>query len=138
MKEFPLLDPSKPYQLSRQQLMEPSWDLPRAREIGSMRALCRGISASSAALSVGIVPFGQGSMVHANTAEHIIMGLEGKECFEVAGVEYDVGPFDLLFIPARARYRHYNKHDRETRFVSVLGKTDVWPPSGIYDDVDII
>ena len=120
--------------LRRRDFMEVSWGLPQAGEVGFVRGLSRGLQASTGSVSWVTLPFGQGTPVHGNTAEHVIVALEGQVEFRLGGEAIELAPMDSLFIPANYMYSYHNVGPDLVRFFSILFMYDVWPAAGIYND----
>lgn len=124
----------EPFLLPRRRFTQVSWGLPRANEAGFMRALGRGIRGTSTAVDWVVLPFGQGTPMHSNRAEHIIIVLQGSIEFRFIDKESaEMEPLDSLFIPANHPYAYANTGLSEVRFISVLGKHSEWPGQGNYD-----
>lgn len=113
-------------------LVETDWSLPRAKEAGYMRTVCRGFMGSGACLGVGVMPLGQRSPLHTPNSEHLILGLTGQLTWRIEGEDYVTNPMDLLFIGANREYEYWNSGFEEARFVDVNGRSEQWPHGSSY------
>jgi quercetin dioxygenase-like cupin family protein len=113
---------------------QPSWGLPKADEVGYIRARCNGMEGTGFSAAVVYMPFGQNTPVHANTGEHIIFQLDGLVEFRMQGESWPLEPLDMLFIPANVAYSYHNIGRTTASFISIIGRTDDWPPAATYYD----
>lgn len=120
------------FMVASSDLAEIQWDLPLAATAGHMRAIARGVRGASCSVGIGVLPVGQRSPVHSSSAEHLLLGLDGLIVFRVGEDEFELGPMDLLFIPAGPQYEYRNAGFTQASFVDVLGRVDEWPPSATY------
>jgi hypothetical protein len=121
------------YRMSARDLLRTDWDLPRAKEPGFTRTVCRGYMGSGASLAIGVMLAGQRSPQHDSTGEHLLLGLEGEIVWEVEGFgELVMKPMDLIFIGADKSYHYWNSGLETARFVDVIGRVDAWPHSAAY------
>jgi mannose-6-phosphate isomerase-like protein (cupin superfamily) len=126
-------DVTKHLVMRKREFTEPDWKLPKATEIGYVRGFSKGLYATAASISWVTLPFGQGTPVHHNSAEHIIVNLEGQLEFRFVSESVELSPMDLLFIPANYQYSYFNVGVETVRFFSVLCRYDEWPGIGNYD-----
>lgn len=115
----------------------PDWGgLPQSQTPGFIRGAYPNVVGSSASGRIVIVPRGQGSPKHANTAEHLICHLEGEAVFEfpddLPAEKIYLSRYDILFIPANMPYQYFNVGETDVMWFTVLTSAGDWPPKGIY------
>jgi len=128
-----MADDMKTPRILKDRDQQPSWGLPKADMAGFWRGRCNGMEATRCSAGFVIMPFGQTTPLHSNTAEHIIIMIEGDIEFTIEGEAFPLEPRDMLFIPAHAKYVYTNKGRATATFISVLGQVDS-PPKGTYYD----
>jgi mannose-6-phosphate isomerase-like protein (cupin superfamily) len=114
---------------------KPEWGvLPGSLNPGTIRGGYPRVDATNAFARMMILPLGQGAPAHTNTAEHLIVHLQGSVTFEFPksnpGELFRLEPHDLLFIPANEAFAYFNSGKAEAVWVSILTTAGVWPPSG--------
>jgi quercetin dioxygenase-like cupin family protein len=113
---------------------QPTWGLPKADQVGFIRARCNGMVGTNFSAALVLMPFGQNTPVHGNTGEHIILQLEGLVEFRMDGQEFPLEAGDMLFIPADMPYSYHNRGRETAQFVSIIGRVGDWPPKATYED----
>lgn len=114
---------------------KPEWGvLPGSLNPGTIRGGYPRIDASKAFGRMLILPLGQGAPAHRNTAEHLILHLQGNVTFEFPearpGERFRLEPHDVLFIPAGMAFSYFNSGRTEAVWWSVLTAKESWPPKG--------
>ena len=120
--------------VARKDLLIPSWGLPGAQAVGSVRAICRGIRGVSSSAALVVMPFGQASPRHNYEAEHLFLGIRGEVRFETDTGHFDVGELDLLYIGADVDYVYRNIGLEDALFADIIGRIDEWPAAARYQE----
>jgi quercetin dioxygenase-like cupin family protein len=134
-------DNSVPRLLTRRD-MKVEWNaVDKSTLAGFTRGLFTPMTGTSYSGRLVLLPRGQGAPPHRNTAEHIIINLEGEAEFTfpdfTASERFIIGPRDILFIPADMTYIYSNIGDVDVVWFTVIGaKLDggsaTWPPVSTY------
>ncbi len=124
-------DSDRPWILkSREQ--QPAWTLPRAGTVGYVRGWYTRIEATGFGAGIATIEPGQTTPLHSSAAEHAIYLLDGEVEWTVLGERLVLGPGDMLFIPADARYVYANIGRTRATFVSVISRVRDWPHKDTY------
>jgi quercetin dioxygenase-like cupin family protein len=133
MLDPPTFATATPWALPRRQ-QQPDWTLPRAREVGFIRAKCTPMHGTALSAGVVMILTGQTTPLHSSNAEHIIFQLDGEVAFEIEGERYALESRDMLFIPADAPYSYTNTGRDTATFISIIANLDSLPPKSTYYD----
>jgi hypothetical protein len=96
-----------------------SWDLPLARQWGYIRGSFPAIRTPTAWAHLMRMLPAQTSPVHSIPSDLIFIGLEETTEFEILGSYYELGPCDLMIVPAETPYKYSNYGFSETIFLDV-------------------
>lgn len=95
------------------------WDLPLARQWGFARGSFPPISIPGAWAHLMRHLPGQSAPVHSIPTDLIFIGLEEIAEFEILGETYNLGPYDLMVVPADTPYKYSNYGFAEAIFLDV-------------------
>lgn len=123
----------------RRRDMRVRWDaVPGAQTPGYVRGLYTPMECSYASGRIVMLPVGQGSPKHQNTAEHLIIMLKGEATFEfpdhAEGALHRIATHDLLYIPANVDYVYWNSGEVDVLWFTVLVTAGNWPPTSSYQE----
>lgn len=114
--------------------MSPDWNAVHLSDTpGFRRGLYPRVHGSNFLGRLVVVPPGQRSPKHINSAEHIVLQLEGEAEFDFPDTPDQppirIRPHDVLFFPANIPYGYANVGDVDVLWFTILGRKDEWPPS---------
>ena len=113
--------------------MRPRWhEVPQSEIFGHHRGFYDKLEGTNFSVHIVILPFGQSSVPHDSTCEHVILQLDGEVEFSFEGSRYRLQKNDMLFIPAGIVYGYRNPGEADCRFASVMSGSNSWPPSAKY------
>jgi mannose-6-phosphate isomerase-like protein (cupin superfamily) len=95
------------------------WDLPLASQWGFARGSFPPISIPGAWAHLMRHLPGQSAPVHSIPTDLIFIGLEEIAEFEILGETYNLGPYDLMVVPADTPYKYSNYGFAEAIFLDV-------------------
>lgn len=96
-----------------------SWDLPLARQWGYVRGSFPAIRTPSAWAHLMRMLPAQTAPVHSIPSDLIFIGLEESTEFEILNSTYELGPYDLMVVPADVPYKYSNYGFSESIFLDV-------------------
>jgi gentisate 1,2-dioxygenase len=94
-----------------------SWDLPLARQWGYVRGSFPAIRTPTAWAHLMRMLPGQTAPVHSIPSDLIFIGLEESTEFEILNATYELGPYDLMVVPADTPYKYSNYGFSESIFL---------------------